>query len=227
MPIWASQAYNNFVTQHERSDVANWVSGKFTDFSSHGGMRKVLPPIGEGLVVQEILDSERSVVVNLALATLSPMDARLLGHLIASLVIDAALARPTIQRSALSLYVDEAQILPAASLARALAQGRKFGLSLGVAYQHRAQLDPLLLGALGNAKATFVFRVGPEDAAYFAPQVGLPASRLVSTSELNAYAKLQVRGSVLAPFTLSLDPPEPLEEPADAYNGPAMGGRPT
>ncbi len=207
VPNWVRRNLSNFARQNEKADVVDYVSSKFSDFSYRGAIRRVFPPIGTGLSIPELLAAGRSLVVSLAIGMLSATDAGLIGNLVASLVIDEVFRSYQGKCQARSLYVDEAQLLPATALARALAEGRKFGLSLVVAHQHLVQLDPILQDALGNAKSQFVFRVTTEDARRLSPLLGLDQARLTSVPDLHAYARLYANGRPLAPFSVSLDPP--------------------
>jgi hypothetical protein len=206
-PSWLAPQLRTFFSQREHADAADWAASKFSDFAYRGGLRRVLPPIGEGASVPELVRSGRPLIVSLAVGTLSALDASLLGHLVVSLVVDEACARPSGRRELMSLYVDESELLPGAALARGLAEGRKFGLSLVVAHQHLAQLSPLVRDALGNAKALFAFRLAPEDAALIGLRIGAPVAALRSLPDLSAYARLAQRGAPLAPFSVVMDEP--------------------
>jgi hypothetical protein len=226
LPSWVWPKLENHFTQRDTADVADWASSKFSDFTYRGGLRRALPPIGQGRSIPGLLGKGQSLVVSFAGGALSGLDARLLGHLVVSLVIDECCARGDGERRPVGLYIDEAQLFPAVSLARALAEGRKFGLSLTAAHQHQSQLDPILRDALGNAKATFAFRTAPEDAAEIGPRLGIAPRELVGLPDLSAYVLVARDGRRLGPFTISLDPPSSVEFGALGSRPPRRESRP-
>jgi Helicase HerA, central domain/Type IV secretion-system coupling protein DNA-binding domain len=126
---------------------------------------------------REILDKRRSVIVNLALGD---SDARrLLGCLLTVAAEQAALSRADIPASERSgshfLMLDEFSEFTAQSeesLARILSLCRKYGLYLVMAHQTWSQTSERLQGALQNAGAEVVFRLGRGDAAHSAQVLG-------------------------------------------------------
>ena len=123
------------------------------------------------------MDDGRSLIVNLALP--DPDARRLLGCLLTVGFEQAALSRAAQAAPERGpehfLLLDEfAEFASqsAESLARILAQCRKFGLSLVLAHQTWSQTSPELQGALQNAGVTITFRLGRPDAERAARMLG-------------------------------------------------------
>jgi hypothetical protein len=123
-------------------------------------------------------------------------------------VLDYVMTRPRAERKPLDVFVDEAAVFPAVALARALAEGRKFGLHLFVANQSMSQLDEELVDALNANAGRIMFRLGLRDAHLLAPLMGVSANDL--TGLANLHAVVQVPGQ--SAFSVRFDPPSNIDE---------------
>jgi hypothetical protein len=129
------------------------------------------------LPMREILDLNRSVIVNLALGDADAR--RLLGCLLTVSIEQAALSRADVPATARGgpyfLCLDEFAEFSAQSedaLARMLSLTRKYGLFLVMSHQSWSQASERLRGALGNVGVEVVFRLGRADAEYSASVIG-------------------------------------------------------
>jgi Icc-related predicted phosphoesterase len=125
------------------------------------------------LQFREIIDSGRSVIINLAVRELEA--SRLLGCLLTVGYEQAALSRAdNQQRRSHHLIVDEFHSFATNSsqaFASMLSQTRKYGLYLGLAHQFWGQANQHLQEALQNTGIEVVFNLGRTDAEYTAREL--------------------------------------------------------
>lgn len=126
---------------------------------------------------REILDQNKSVIVNLALHNAEAR--RLLGCLLTVAAEQGALSRaelpPESRFNSHHLVIDEFSEFTAQSeeaLSRMLSQTRKYGLHLVMAHQTWSQASERLRGALQNVGVEVTFKLGREDAVRSAPMLG-------------------------------------------------------
>ena len=92
-----------------------------------------------------------------------------------------------------------------------LAELRKTKVALIVAHQYLAQLDPKIRAAvLGNSGTLIAFRLGAEDAAYFAREFEPNFSRLdfLNLPNHHIYLRLLINGVPSKPFSATTLTPE-------------------
>jgi len=143
---------------------------------------------------REIMDQSKVCLINLAKGALGEETAHLLGGFLLGKLQLAAESRqeiwPEEARRPFYLYVDEFQNYATSSFEELLAEARGYGLSLVMANQHLAQLDPGLRHAiLSNARIRVAFRVNYEDATILAREFFRFAGDRVKDKEL-AWVKL-------------------------------------
>jgi hypothetical protein len=126
---------------------------------------------------REILDTNRSVIINLALHNAEAR--RLLGCLLTVSAEQGALSRAELPAESRwgshHLVIDEFSEFTAQSeeaLSRMLSLTRKYGLFLVMAHQTWSQASDRLRGALQNVGVETTFRLGREDAQRSAPMLG-------------------------------------------------------
>lgn len=189
VPVWARTglALLHHHSHNDSASVREWLYSKFTTFTS-GPARKLIAPSGRGVDLADAVGRGTPVIVNLA--PLSESDAGMVGHLILARVLEAAMERPADCRDLFPVYVDEAHRFPARNIDRVLAEGRKFGISLGLATQSLLQLPLALADAVASANIRMVFRQSGESAARLAELMDVPPSDLVDQPNLRAYLKI-------------------------------------
>jgi hypothetical protein len=153
--------------------------------SQPGGSLNLSPVLRYGLGAsdnalpfRQILDSGRSVIINLALP--SPDTRRLLGCLLTVGLETAALARSdrpaqTSERRSHHLILDEFSQFMAQSeesLTRMLSETRKYNLFCVMAHQNWSQASDSLKGALQNVGLEVMLKSGRQDAEYSARILG-------------------------------------------------------
>jgi hypothetical protein len=114
------------------------------------------------------LARSRIVLARLSKGAIGEDGAHLLGGLLLGLFQQATMARealPPEERSPFAIYVDEIGSFATKPFLELLAEARKYGVSLTLATQSLAVMDPeLRAGILGNVGRLVSFRVGAEDA---------------------------------------------------------------
>lgn len=130
-----------------------------------------------GLDFRRIIDTNTSVIVNLALGNLDAQ--RLLGCFLTVAAEQAALSRADLRaadrKNSHHLIIDEFANFTAQSskaLMTMLSQTRKYGLFLVMAHQNWTQADIELRGAMQNVRVEVALELGPDDAEYTARRIG-------------------------------------------------------
>lgn len=198
---------NLLVGQGDGADVRGWASSKLHPVVS-GTARRVIAPAGQGIDVGAAILEGRPVIVNLSALTSS--EGNFIGHLILSTVLDAAFERlPDGPEDVITCYLDEAHRFPASGLARAFAEGRKFGIGLDIAVQGLGQLPGELADLALGAGTQVVFRATPDTASRLSPLLQVPVADLISQPDLHATVAIQGHPAT----TVVVDPvtPPPVE----------------
>jgi hypothetical protein len=139
-------------------------------------LRNVLGQVGNKLDLRFLMDSGGVLIANLAKGRLGIEPANLLGALLVAQFQHAAMSRadlPESERRDFHLIIDEFHNFTTDSLATALAEARKYRLSLTLAHQYLDQLSPATRSAVfGNVGTLIAFRVGNTDAEILAGELG-------------------------------------------------------
>jgi hypothetical protein len=126
------------------------------------------------LSLEDAMQGRRVILVNLARGILGDTGASLMGALLIAGVRAAAMARARLapeERADFHVLVDEIQTMATNSVPAALAELRKFRVSLTFTTQMLASLSERTRAALlGTCGTVVAFRMGPEDATTIAPK---------------------------------------------------------
>jgi hypothetical protein len=201
--------------EQDKAGTGLWASAKFDSIARSAIARALFAPFGSGVSVRRLIERDISLVADLSDG--SRMEVRLAGHVFLTSALDYVMTRPPAERKPLYVFVDEAAVFPAVALARALAEGRKFGLHLFVANQSISQLDDELVDALNANAGRAMFRLGLRDAHLLAPLMGVAADDLTGLSNLHALVQLPGRSA----FSVRFDPPDGTDE-LPPYEPPAV-----
>ena len=165
----------------DRALIIESALNKVGAFTINPRLRLILGSRENGLPLRQIMD--RGQILLCDLGRVDAETRRLLGSLIMTGLEQAALSRmdtPSDQRRPFTFLLDEFQDYcanagSAQTLARILAECRKFRLHLGLAHHTLSQIDSdLLKGALENAQFKAVFGSGRETAGALARDLFLP-----------------------------------------------------
>ncbi len=201
------------------ANIIPYVTSKFDNFLSNEIMRPIVSQEKSSFNFREIMDSRKILLVNLSKGRLGELNSSLIGLIIVGKILMSALSRVDSFGQKLSdfyLYIDEFQNVTTSSISTILAEARKYRLSLNIAHQFIAQLDPKIKDSVfGNVGSICAFRTGAEDAEYLSKQFEpvFKASDLINLENRNAYLKLLVGGKPARPFNIeTLPPPQGMPE---------------
>ena len=165
----ASFWQNRFEKWDEKDRIANVEStlNKVSSFTSDPRIRLMLSAKKSTIDFRQIMDEEKTILINLAKGVLRT-NSFLLGALFVAKIQMAAMSRvalPPSERKPFYFYVDEFQNYATLSFAEIMSEARKYGLSLILAHQSLVQLDQQLRDIiLGNAKNFVIYRCDRQDA---------------------------------------------------------------
>ncbi|MBI2025483.1 TraM recognition domain-containing protein, partial [Candidatus Kaiserbacteria bacterium] len=197
-------------------NIVPYITNKFDDFTANDFIRPIIGQQESSFKFREVMDTKKILLINLSKGRLGEKNANLLGLIIVGKLFMAALSRadnPRIQYPPFYLYIDEFQNVTTDSIPGILSEARKYKLSLTVAHQFLKQIEDKTREAVfGNVGNMAVFRVGEEDAEFFAKQFAPVFSALdfVNIENRNAYVKILSKGVPQKPFdikTADLPPP--------------------
>jgi hypothetical protein len=194
-------------------NIVPYITSKTDTFLANDIMRPIVVQEHSAFNVREIMDGRKILLANLSKGRLGDTNANLLGLILVSKFLKAALSRadaPGVDLPVCHLYIDEFQNFTTPSIATILSEARKYKLSLNVAHQFLAQLrDDIRSAVFGNVGTKCVFRVGTEDAEElakgFAPTFG--PSDVEHLDNYHAYISLLVNGKPVPPFSIRTLPP--------------------
>jgi len=200
---------NEFASWSERfdSEAIMPILNKIGQFVSNQLIRNIVGQEDNKLVMSEIMDNRKILLVKLPKGILGEENTSLLGSMIITKIYQAALARadvPSDQRVPFYLYVDEFQNFATDTFANILSESRKYKLSLTMAHQYVSQLsDVVRKTVFGNVGSIISFRVGQEDAKLmereFAPR--FKADDIVNLGVAEIYLKLSIDDEVKEAFS--------------------------
>jgi hypothetical protein len=196
-------------------NIVPYITNKFDDFTANDFMRPIIGQQQSSFNFRNIMDTKKILLVNLSKGRLGERNANLLGLILVGKLFMAALSRadsPGKDFAPFYLYIDEFQNITTDSIPAILSEARKYKLSLTVAHQFLAQIDEKIRDAVfGNVGSMAVFRIGQEDAEFFAKQYAPVFDPLDFTSieNYNAYVKILSRGVPQKPFNIRATVPLP------------------
>jgi hypothetical protein len=194
-------------------NIVPYITNKFDDFTANDFMRPIVGQQESSFKFREVMDGKKILLVNLSKGRLGEKNANLLGLIIVGKIFMAALSRaddPRADYPPFYLYIDEFQNITTDSIPGILSEARKYRLSLTIAHQFLAQIDEKIRDAVfGNVGSMAVFRVGEEDAEYFAKQFApiFTALDFVNIENYNAYLRMLAKGVPQKPFNIKTTPP--------------------
>jgi len=189
-----------------------YIVSKFEEFVFDPMLRNIFGQRRSTVNLQQIMDSGKILLVNLAKGELSDVASRFLGMVLLSKLQAAAMGRvkiPIEERRPYFVYVDEFQSIATQSFITMLSEGRKFGLGLVLANQFISQLkDRRITEAIfGNVGSLICFRVGQADAETMEKFVAPGFSRSDLTNLPNWYSIIStlVSGQTVPPFSIETE----------------------
>jgi hypothetical protein len=197
-------------------NIVPYITNKFDDFTANDFIRPIIGQQESSFKFREVMDTKKILLINLSKGRLGEKNANLLGLIIVGKLFMAALSRADNPRAAhppFYLYIDEFQNVTTDSIPGILSEARKYKLAMTVAHQFLKQIDEKTRDAVfGNVGNMAVFRVGEEDAEFFAKQFAPIFSALdfVNIENRNAYVKILAKGVPQKPFDIKTADLPPL-----------------
>lgn len=189
-------------------NIVPYITNKFDDFTANDFIRPIVGQQESSFKFREVMDTKKILLINLSKGRLGEKNANLLGLIIVGKLFMAALSRadnPRATHPPFYLYIDEFQNVTTDSIPGILSEARKYKLGLTMAHQFLAQVDEKTRDAVfGNVGNMAVFRVGEEDAEFFAKQFAPVFGTLdfVNLEMGNAYMKILSNGVPQKPFDM-------------------------
>jgi hypothetical protein len=194
------------------ANIVPYITSKFDVFLSNDIMRPVIAQKESSFNFRKIMDEKKILLVNLSKGRLGDVNANLIGLILVGKILMAALSRVDSLGKDFPpfyLYIDEFQNITTDSISAILSEARKYKLSLCIAHQFIAQLQPEIKDAVfGNVGTMATFRVGSEDAKFletqFAPRFN--QKDIMNIENFNFYIKMLNNGIPSEPFNIKLAP---------------------
>jgi biotin carboxyl carrier protein len=199
-------------------NIVPYITNKFDDFTANDFIRPIVGQQESSFKFREVMDTRKILLINLSKGRLGEKNANLLGLITVGKLFMAALSRaddPRGTHAPFYLYIDEFQNVTTDSIPGILSEARKYKLSLAVAHQFLSQIDEKARDAVfGNVGNMAVFRVGEEDAEFFAKQFApvFEALDFVNIENRNAYVKILAGGMPQQPFDMKTADIPPLNQ---------------
>ena len=200
----------------EKQEMIPYFSSKFGPFITNTTIRNIIGQPKSAFDIQEIMNTQKILLVNLSKGKIGDLNAQLLGLIFVNKINMAAMARQSIpkkERKDFFLYVDEFQNFATDTFASILSEARKYRLSLIMAHQYIAQLTKTPTGhddtrvrdaVFGNVGTMLSFKVGADDAEYLAKEYApeLSEQDILGIANYKAYIKLNVNNTTSRPFSM-------------------------
>lgn len=199
-------------------NIVPYITNKFDDFTANDFIRPIVGQQESSFNFREVMDTKKILLINLSKGRLGEKNANLLGLIVVGKLFMAALSRadsPRVAHAPFYLYIDEFQNVTTDSIPGILSEARKYKLSLTMAHQFLAQIDEKTRDAVfGNVGNMAVFRVGEEDAEFFAKQFApvFKALDFVNLEMGNAYVKMLSKGVPQKPFDMKTTDLSPMND---------------
>jgi hypothetical protein len=195
----------------ERNEWISPLLNKVGRLVGSPAIRNILGQVESTINLRRALDEQRILIVNLSKGKLGADNAGLLGALLVSGIVQAALSRadiPESKRAPFHLYVDEFQNFSTRTFETALSESRKYGLTICAANQFTSQLPESLRNSiLGNVGNVISFRVGADDAPILGKHLDINPKTLQNLSNYEARGRFIVGGRVTEALALETLPP--------------------
>ncbi len=205
------------------ANIVPYIVSKFDVFLANDIMRPIIAQEKSSFNFREIMDNKKILLVNLARGKLGEINSNLLGLILVGKMQMAALSRVDNIEGGFPpfyVYIDEFWTITTDSFSSIFSEARKYMLSLTVAHQYIKQLQENIRDAVfGNVGNFITFRISSDDAEYlekmYSPEFS--AKDLMNTENLNAYAKILMKGIPQKAFNIK-EPYPPKGNDAIAEN---------
>ncbi|WP_375414577.1 type IV secretory system conjugative DNA transfer family protein [uncultured Bradyrhizobium sp.] len=190
-----------------RTDGTAPIQNKVGAFLADPMLNRILTSPKKDLHIRQLMDDGKILLVNLAKGRIGDDSSSLLGALLITTIGLAGYSRadtPLERRREFFVYIDEFGSFSTLALANMLSEMRKYRLGFATAVQYLQQMEPPIRHAmLGNVGTLIAFRIGVDDASYFAKefQPRFEPIDLIQLPNYNMYLKLMIDGMPSKPFS--------------------------
>lgn len=205
-----SKEVQSFWTQefpkYSKNDVVP-ILNKVGAFLAHPALTSFLITNPHDISLRRCMDEGKIVLVDISKGKLGSDAANLVGSVLITAMAHAAFSRiDTLEedRRPFNIFLDEFQNYTTPSITGMLSELRKFRVSLTLANQYLYQLEVDIRNAvLGNVGTLITFRLGQQDASYFAKEFQgiFEASDFTHLENYSIYLKLMIDGKPSRPFS--------------------------
>jgi len=188
------------------------IANKVGAFLANSAVRASLCEPAHPIRFRKAMDEGQIILVSLAKGRVGADIANVIGGLVMTNILNAAMTRheiPSALRRPFFLYADEFHAFTTASIADLLSEARKYGLGLIASHQHLSQADRSVIdGVIGNAGTLLSLRIGAQDAPLIARQFGdIDARYFTQLSNYRGFAQLMIDGCKRPSFSFQTLPP--------------------
>jgi len=195
------------------ANMVPYITSKMNIFIANDLVRPIISQQSSSFNLRQVMDEQKILIVNLSKGKLGDINSHLLGMIIVGKILIATFSRaelPEEERKDFYLYIDEFHNVTTQTISAALAEARKYRLSMIFGHQFIGQLDEETKKAIfGNVGSMIAFRTGPEDAKFLVSVFGptFDEEDLVNIDNYNAALRLLIKGETSKPFNLATNPP--------------------
>ena len=212
----------NAMGQREKEEIIPYFSAKFVSFNTNRLIRNIIGQTKSAFKFEDVMDNKKILIINLSKGKIGESNANLLGMIVVSKIYTAAMGRARMKeedRKDFFLYVDEFQNFVSWTFADILSEARKYRLSLIMAHQYIAQLDPpkglgdvgggkndVKAAVFGNVGTMQSFKVGAPDAEFLEKEYApvLSTEDIVGIANYKAYVKLNIDNATTRAFSMNM-----------------------
>lgn len=193
-------------------NITPYIVSKLASFLTNAYVRPIVAQQKSTINFREIMDNKKILLAKLSKGRIGDFNASLLGMILVSKILIAALEREDVEESKrvpFYLYIDEFQNFLTDGIKIILSEARKYQLSLTIGHQFIGQLtsqgDTQIRDSIfGNVGNKAIFRVGVEDAEFLKREFDgkFDENDLIKAENGTFFTKMLVDGRPAEPFTL-------------------------
>ncbi len=204
--------------KYSKSDILP-VLNKVGAFLTIPCVKKLLVENKEQLLLSQIMDTGKILLIDLSKGAIGQDAASLLGSLFLSGISSAAYYRVhqnLEDRRPFHVFLDEFHHFTTLTMVNLMSEIRKYKVSCIMAHQYLGQLSaPIRDAVLGNVGTIICFRISTQDAKYMAQEFYpiFQVHDLISLENFHIYLKLMIRGKPSNGFSAKTFPSRIVKPP--------------
>jgi len=214
--FWENIAVN-LTGDQSLANFTPYIVSKLNQLLMNEYIKPIIDTRASNINFREVVDNDKILLVSLSKGKIGKIGVNILGTVILSRIINAAMSRENIpeeERKDITLFVDEFQNFVSQSIMSAMSEARKYRLSMVLANQTLGQLKrDIVQSVLGNVGSTMFFRPGINDVDYIMPYFMpyLTRENVLTLPNFKCIGRLQINNMLSLPFVFDTIPPEYLD----------------